>query len=310
MNDKKLKWSEVSTFLDLVFQKKNYPLSFPHVFSQDPRYFVHTETAGALESFTALYPVTWKLKDSKQFSGICIGSVSVHPEAQKKGLGSAIIAHAEKRAGEFSADFLYLFSDLDKFYEKCGYKRAGSEWFIHFSNAENVKSLNSVAEQLQSKGFHKSRSFSVKESSLLNECEAKEIFDFIGTHSSHAHSVLSQDAFLQLLKIPQMKILEVRKNNTLECVAALGKGIDFEDTIHCVFFSDSKSCLFMLSRLYEEAPKPYLFMGELLDEKIFQNFLLHKTPSLFLKVLNTSDEETIRRFFSQKKLYVRGIQSA
>jgi GNAT superfamily N-acetyltransferase len=57
--------------------------------------------------------------------------MAVHPDAQGKGLGAAILRHAEDVAARegYTQLFMHARNGVIPFYEKCGYKKEGEEFF-------------------------------------------------------------------------------------------------------------------------------------------------------------------------------------
>ncbi len=144
-----------------------------------------------------------------------IGMVYTAPEQRRGGLASRCVEAAVERVGGGGAGLCLLWSDLDEFYRRLGFVKAGREWFFWLGRHELAG------------GPDRSSALAVG-APTASEWPAMETL--YAAHVSHA--VRPPGALHRLAGSPDCAVRVARRDDRVVAYAARGRGDDFPDIVH------------------------------------------------------------------------------
>lgn len=185
-----------------------YPLVFHEGFTGQ---VVTLGVDGAIQSACTILVRDFVAAESTFRVGL-IGSVTTDPEHRHQGLATRLLLEAERILREQGAFLSLLWADSPKFYFTRGYKPVGCE--VDFAIPQDA------AERLP-------------ESSGLRPATAADFAAIHALYEQHPSRVVrSEEESAALLACPNMNTLVLERDGTVAAYACMGRGADFERTIH------------------------------------------------------------------------------
>jgi len=188
--------------------RREYPL----LFKDNPavRHYMVRDETGAPVSHAALL-IRHVVSGPARLRIGMISCVATSPGARGLGLATRVVNRAVESAGEKQCALVLLWSDLEKFYEKFGFRRIGREWIF----------------LLQKEGF----SGDYPEPIPYTDEYAMEVY---GLHlKSPVRMERTREDMEALLSIPRTRTWLARGvSGEIGAYACIGKGRDFEGVIH------------------------------------------------------------------------------
>ncbi|MBX9703674.1 MAG: GNAT family N-acetyltransferase [Silvanigrellaceae bacterium] len=297
---------EISKLTNSCFSSIDFTKNFPQVFAHQQKSSKHftLKMNNKLVGFCTLHPFFFPTKLG-YLHAYCVGSVSIHPDFQGKGLAVQLISSVEEFSKENHIDFLFLFPSLEKLYLKTGYKKTNPV-YVAVLNESSLFSLQKVI--LQDKQVITNH----KNLSQLDTLLKSKIWRFIVTHAFPQECVFSYLEFCLILQIPNMEVFLLKKENNLCAVAFFNKGDDFKNVIHGAYYNENKDMLLLIKHvMLTKISQPlYFFPGK--DEESFKtNFCFSPLPNLMLKNLshNISEVDLLSCFNNPMEgCYVNSLQ--
>ena len=158
-----------------------------------------------------------QLKQNTAIKVGLIGNVATHPGEQGKGHIKRLLAELENVARAQGLNALILWSDLDKFYQKLGYKSLSLEYLFTFNNKRN-KFVNDIQ-------IHQYSHSSLDENRIAKWLELRD--------PSIETLIRSTTDFKKLLSIPQTHIFDWSDSKgRVRGYLIIGKGFDMTDVVH------------------------------------------------------------------------------
>jgi len=208
----------------------HYPITaeYPIVLAREHAagsWVVREKRGGPIVAHANLWERTWT-NGSSQFRIAFVGNVATDPDHQGKGIMRKLLVHLEQTAMAAQIRALTLWSDLESFYQNCGYSSHGREnrYFLHWDELSKLNERPGVS----------ARAMSSTEIDAMN----------VGPHANLLTSLLKHryptnwrvertDAeFARLLKIPDCMLYLIERNRQLCGYCILGKGADMQGVIH------------------------------------------------------------------------------
>jgi hypothetical protein len=307
--------SDIAAFAESCFDKSGYAATFPLVFAHGNHENLHTIFHdNQLVALAASRLLVWH-RGNRLVRGLCIGSVCSDKTRRGHGFGLAALERAEAHAARLSADFIFLFSDMQAYYERAGYQSIGTELFVPFSNLttddadahRNRARLSSLAHTATESTFALISGEEVGAKPEL--CQA--IWRLFATHASSAESTLSYRDLALSLAIPRLQFLVLTTNGQLTAAAMFGKGADFENIVHGLCFVGESYGHLLLDRACQSIPGGFTLMVPPGAEECFNHFFQFTAPLLFAKWPPTSSlrRDELVELLDQRRLYPRSLQS-
>lgn len=220
---------EISNLLNLCFGTDNYTGQFPTVFqSIDLRWSFVLLNNKQIVAFCHLATIHWQHQNGTMLRAACIGSVATHPNFQKQGCASTLLAYAESCAWQARLHGTCLFSDAAEFYAARGYLQVGAEHYVTLTPGNlkfdsKVTIANSISYEFEW----------IDSANLINTTKLQvAIWNLLSR--SQSDCLLSFQDFVTLLQIPQMSVCLLTYGGELCAVGFVGKGIDFQGVLHTV----------------------------------------------------------------------------
>lgn len=158
-----------------------------------------------------------QLKQNTAIKVGLIGNVATHPGEQGKGHIKRLLAELENVARAQGLNALILWSDLDKFYQKLGYKSLSLEYLFTFNNKRN-KFVNDIQ-------IHQYSHSCLDENRIAKWLELRD--------PSIETLIRSTTDFKKLLSIPQTHIFDWSDSKgKVRGYLIIGKGFDMTDVVH------------------------------------------------------------------------------
>jgi predicted acetyltransferase len=222
-----------------------------------------------------------------------VGNVATSPMHQNKGYMKKMMQFIEGQALTEKCKAIILWSDLDTFYTKLGFKQVGCEkrYTIHTSKLDGITSFKGVEI--------------VSPTSISND-----LIEQINGLKCTKNPTLSRDikSFSNLLKIPDTYLAIERQDNQIKSFAIIGKGADLVGVIHEWGYVCSDSFKRLLKSLVEATALPELMV--IGPEGSYASSLLEdistscETKNMaYIKILDTNSE------VDWANLYIWGLDS-
>ncbi|WP_338636102.1 GNAT family N-acetyltransferase [Spirobacillus cienkowskii] len=307
---------EIKLLTDICFQKKDYIQNFPQVFDiQNKEYLFCIKHQNKLASFCSLYPYSFSFNNTR-LSAYCIGSVCTHPKMRNLGLAQFALNLAEEKAKENSADFVFLFADNQKLYSYLNYKYAGQMFLApigsYHSGKKNLNSLIDTIKNIENKYCISDYSFMYfKNISEINFQEKSSIWRFIVKNAPRSETILSFLEFLSIVKIKNMSVYILCKENKIVSLCFLDKGDDFQNVIHSPYFIKTEFIVILLYNILATLQNNNLIFFPGSNQNEFKDiFDFLKTPSLSIKSLDEKKFPTneLINLCTKNSLFVSSLQ--
>lgn len=307
---------EIKLLTNICFQKKDYIQNFPQVFDiQNKEYLFCIKYQDKLASFCSLYPYSFNFNNTR-LSAYCIGSVCTHPKMRNLGLAQFALNLAEQKAKNNLADFVFLFADNHKLYSYLNYKYAGQMFLAPIGNYHSgKKNLNSLINKIK----NIENNYCISDYSLMyfdniseiNFKEKSKIWQFIVKNSPINETILSFLEFLNIIKIKNMSVHLLLKDNNIISLCFLDKGDDFQNVIHSPYFIKTEFIIILLYKILTILRNNNLIFFPGSNQHEFKDiFEFLKTPSLSIKSLNEEKFPTndIINLCIKNSLFVSSLQ--
>lgn len=186
-----------------------------------------------------------------------IGNIATNESYRGRGLMRSTLEFLENQAESNGIKALILWSDLNSFYEKLGFKKIGSEnrFFIDREKVKNSNTQTSLDIYVENpKNIDQNLT-----SELLN------IREEVGTTVQR-----SPFEFAELLKIPNTYLIAASSSIGIEGYAIIGKGADFGGVIHEWGFKNFKTCLGIINKIFDLTDFAELIMITPKDSRLDQ----------------------------------------
>jgi N-acetylglutamate synthase-like GNAT family acetyltransferase len=220
-----------------------------------------------------------------------IGNVATSPSMRGKGFMKETLSFIEKTAKDSGHKAVILWSDLDDFYQKLGYRKISTEFRYSFKHSSSPLSTN--------------ESFDTQ---ILSTSEInKSILDQLRSLRRKSEYTLDRtnEEFSQLLGIPETYLIVSKKQNVIEAFAIIGKGADFIGVIHEWGFSNYEGFSNIVDLIFKITETPELtVLSPNPVEDFVQRRITSETHSMgFAKIFDPDFKDTI------EKLYIWGLDS-
>jgi GNAT superfamily N-acetyltransferase len=307
--------ADLAAFAEACFEKRGYAATFPSVFAHGTPDHLHPIFhKGELVALAATRLVTWHCAD-RLIRGLCVGSVCSSAAHRGLGFGYAALAKAERYAESVAADFLFLFSDRQEYYERAGYRSHGTEYFLPFSSApasEAAARQNraTLATLIRKPGETVFTLISSDDLRMKPELSRK-IWQFLYAHANPAESMLSHLELTESLEIPNLHFLLLERQNQPAALAMFGKGADFENIVHGLCAVDAAHGYLLLQESCNHIPGGFTLMVPPGWEDRFGAFAHFSAPLLLAKLTEEASPRSraIIELIETRCLYPRSLQS-
>jgi predicted N-acetyltransferase YhbS len=317
VRDLNFSFNDLEFLTNACFQTKNYLSNFPQVFKEELRDFLFLiKYNNKVASFCSLFPFSFQL-NGERISAYCIGSVCTDPKLRKLGLAMKTIQLAEKKAIENAADFIFLFADNNKLYNKLNYISSGKTYLAQISSSlVNKTSLNNYRSLINKCNDIKSENLNLKIITQTNlkellNIEKSKIWQFIVLNSPFSECILSYLEFCDILKIKNMKMYYITENQEIMGVCFYNKGDDFQNVIHSSYYKDRKYALILIHNIFEEnKEKDILFFPGAFFSNFEDIFEYVYIPSMSIKSLNEKKFpiNALDNLCSKNSIFVSSLQ--
>lgn len=291
--------------LDSAFSVQSYTQSFPQIFSEESSAIIasaHTD-AGALVGLCGIDTEIWS--EPRALRGACIGSVAVEPSYQGKGVGTALLRWVIQalRTAQ-SHDFIYLFSEENRFYNSLGFTAVGRERLYALSHHDK---LHSDQEQ--------SCFVELRRTTALNHAEKVALWQSLERMRLSGESHASWCKFLQVCTIPDLWVAHLTERSTGHTLAGgfVGKGIDFQGVMHNLFaYSDTALNEFLaaFSAHHRELSKNLLIAPGLWSAKLMSSLTLKAEQNLCYALPLSVEPNVLISCFDEGRIYPRSLFSS
>lgn len=301
--------SEIASLLDTSFQTKDYTKSFPLVFCA-PRVdrFFTKQQGDKLVAFLAIVPLAFVNERHRLLRAACVSSVSCLPEARGKGYASALLNDAQDYAVQFEFDFLLLFSQEKRVYEKFGFVSAGNDDLALLPRSGENKSF----EELMSKLKAEARSFEVVTTLGALSLERRAaIWRFICKNAARGEADLGFSNFEKLMSLPTTQLCILSSAEKIEALCFIGKGIDYENVAHAFYFENDAGLCELVLNLQKtfDAKRLIISFGAARSKtNVAQLFKATHQSTLMIKGLRIETRE-LKDEFDAQRLYVPSLLS-
>ncbi len=299
------------------FGTKQFTKTFPQVFgtnSTAKHFQVRSEKT--LAAFCASFPFHWAANGAL-ITGHCIGSVCSAEKFRGRGLAKDVITMAEIHAAQNGAQFTFLFSELDSFYQKLGYRPYGIERFtalamspaINSTATQNLSHLVKLSENLSTQSL---RYGFTQPGEKISDPKTAAIWNLLTSTSHSSENILSFSEFRLLLTIPGVEIHTLWEHETPRAVFFVGKGADFRDVAHSACAQNKLFLAKLFAQFFDKFPgRSLLFMLPPEPGLQFPELQITTTTSYFAKILSTPQHKPtlIQQLLESGALYPRSFQS-
>ena len=235
---------EILDFANMVFSMSagstNFESLLPKAYSEERKeHILHfcKREEGKLRALIDIYPGELYLGDSK-IKTAYIGTVSVHPQARKKGYMCELMEEAERELRKQGVDLLMLDGSRHR-YRNFGFERAGMKYCFHI----NRHGLHTYLRK-QQKQLCDQFSFC-----LLEEEDKALVDSCYAYYQKRTVKVRNREDFLLCLKSWEADTYAIMENDT--CVGYINLSAD-ERNIHEVELKDADNLDLAIAAFMEE----------------------------------------------------------
>jgi predicted N-acetyltransferase YhbS len=297
--------TSAAKILDSAFTVQSYTKSFPHIFSEESCAIIACARtdAGALVGLCGIDTEFWS--EPRSLRGACIGSVAVDPAAQAQGVGTALLRWViqELREGQ-RHDFIYLFSEENRFYDSLGFTAVGRERLFALSHHDET-----ISDREQSCFVE------LRRTTALSHAEKVALWQSLERMRLRGESHASWLKLLQVCTIPDLWVAYTTERSTGHTLAGgfVGKGIDFQGVMHNLFACSGAALnefLEAFSKHHKELSKNLLIAPGLWAAELTSGRTLKVEQNLSYVLPLTVEPNFIISCFNEGRLYPRSLFSS